>query len=1043
MSMTDTVDTQGGMLRSAPLRTGPVNPQEGLYSGKGFEIDAEKLKTNRALSRQDLIGRVYTEDILVPKSVYRTLGDNYHPEFDPEYNARLLSTEQSNGGKFLSAMNQAIVGEIVGGTIEGLGYLIDLPMLFDLAEGTEQEFGNAISKFGKSIGKWAEDTTPIYTDPTAPKFNPTSFEWWMKNAPSVASTVSLVLPSMGGMAALKGIGNLLKITDTLGDMGKYSKLFSTSLGQAVMSRHMESLMESQGVYDQGLGEAKNALYNKYADQIDKEVKSLPIFTPVDPETGPQPGQYTQEQYQADLNKIKNKWENVVTQEAQKVAAVGAANTYSKNWILLLQDLPEYMLLNRFLNKGKASIAKDAEKNSAEVAKFLGMNMPAFYASKTAKHVANMGGEMLEEQYQFLANEQSSEYIRNLADPDKKTSLSKELLDNYDNGEFWTNGFFGAIGAGFMQATMAGINAKALSDSGKARVKQLTELSPLLNKLHSDYVAAEEAGDLIGMEAAKQGFVAESAIKSVQMGNKEHLLNLVDALANDKQNVLTNYEIDPEARTFFKGKNDIADDIKANIESVSKRYNDAIAEGKTKGLDDKQNRAIAGSIAHSNHMLDYLNKNLKEEQDKLKSQELEGYNKPNPAGELLSDKGKQSFEVAYHKKDLQKRLKAVEKILAKEDITADDKEKYTKKKERLEAKLVLSNELLNNISKDTTVSKEQRAIDAKLHGDLTKDEPNGIIPTEGVMDFIGTQKNINSYEESVEYFKDALTQARGIADAMSTKNKNVKPEAPKVPPVEDREDLDVGHIVKYKGTDGVDGRGIVRSIEYAQKDTEGSQIEPSAENVDNIVTIQPIDAKNNPIGDLVHISGATVEKESVEAQTQAQAGEAEEDVETEEEKNVNRKKTNSTEKGLIEFLSYTEYEDQTPDTKGKLRKLLVRNQELDNFISNPENQQYLPSATANYKLDLTNADFKARMDKARKEKRIPAYLLDTLDEYISKGKKLKEEDIKKLLTYNDFFGNIAISVDLTKVGYTCTLLIRLGILLKMKLIWLYTHKCVSH
>ena len=178
MANKNMIDAQGEILNDTPLGVGQINPRTGLDLGK-LQINVDALKQNSE-ALYGPTGKVYTQEV-APKSVYRILGDDYHPEFDPEYNAKLLSNNQTNAGKFVSALNQAVVGEIFGGTIEGLGYLGDIPMMVDLAEGTEQEFGNAFTKFGKKVGSWAEETTPVYTDPTAPKFNPTSWEWWEKH----------------------------------------------------------------------------------------------------------------------------------------------------------------------------------------------------------------------------------------------------------------------------------------------------------------------------------------------------------------------------------------------------------------------------------------------------------------------------------------------------------------------------------------------------------------------------------------------------------------------------------------------------------------------------------------------------------------------------------------------------------------------------------------------------------------------------------------------------------------------------------------------
>jgi hypothetical protein len=1014
--------SNGEILNDTPIGTGEVNPNTGL-DFKERKINVEKINARRlgkeALYFGERTGEIHTGDV-VPKSIYRILGDDYHPEFDPEYNAKLLSRNQTNAGKFVSALNQAVVGNMIGGTIEGLGYIGDIPMMIDLAEGTEQEFGNVFTRFGKSMNTWAEETTPVYTDPTAPKFNPTSWEWWMKNMPSVASTVSLVVPSMAGMKGVQAIGKLLEFSKGANETGVFSKLFSTSLGQAVMSRHMESLMEAQGTYDQGLTDTKQRLYSKYQSQIESEIKQLPIFTPINPELGPQPGQYTDAQYNADINKIKNKWDNVINSEAIKVASIGAANTYSKNWVMLLQDLPEYMLLNRFLKPGAKSIAASATENSAKVAERLGYNMPKFYASKTAKQLGNMIGEGFEENYQFLVGQQSADMIKNLDNPDAHSSLIDEVKANYDNGDLWTNTFFGAIGAGFMQATMAGINSKALSESNKARIKNINTWSTLMNKLHGDYVAAEEMQDEALKKTAVQNFVAATGLKSIELGNKEHLLNMVDALASDDQNALTNYEMATDTRNFLKGKTDIAKEIKDSIENLDKKYKDSMSEFTRLGVKEKDARALARSLSYSNHMLEYLNKESQEQKSKLKDIEIEGYNKPTPSGEILSDQGKQLFELRHNKEDLNRRIKYIDKQIESNKTSKEEKLSLEKQKNRLVDRISKIDALGKEINKDEARSAEQKAIDNKLIGN--KKTP-GIMPKSEVDTFIDAQKLVNSYEENIEYFKEQVAETREIANKLSNVKTKTEPINKPVPTEETDSDLNVGSVVTYE-KDGKEVKGIVEEIDYADKDTEGNEQVPSAENIDNIISIR------NDDGSIDHVSGATVHPVDKEVQETVDEGIAEDDVNDNEDilppedstpgstlKEQNRRKTNSVDKGLIEFLSYTQYEERDPNNPRKFRKLIVRNKELDDFISDPDNQQYLPTATASYEIDKKNKEFSDIIEKLSKSRSVPMQLIDAWKDFKDHNKPLSEDNVKRLAQYASFFGNVPVSVKITINGHT--------------------------
>lgn len=1008
--------SQGENGNGTPLGTNPINPNTGLSDGKKFKIDANKLQNAKALSRKDVLGRVYTEDVVIPKSVYRILGDDYHPEFDPEYNAILLSRKQTNAGKFVAALNQAVLGEIVGGTMEGLSYLLDIPMMVDMLEGTEQEFGNALTDFAKGIRDWTKEVTPVFTDPTAKKFNPLSWEWWMKNAPSIASSVSLALPAIGGMKALSAVGSLVGATQKLGKLGKYSKLFSTAFGQAVMSRHMENLMEANGDYQQNYEDAKQKLYQKYKGQIEEEIKSLPLFTPVDEEFGVKPGQYTKDQYNKDINHIRNKWEDTISNEARQLAASAAVNTYGKNWVMLLQDIPEYMLLGRLIKPGAKSIAKGATENSAKVAKRLGMNMPKFYTSKTAKHIGNMLGEGVEENYQFLVNDQSARMIRNMA-TGERDSLLEVFKDNYDNGELWTNTFFGAIGAGAMQASMAGLNAKAFSELSKKRVENINMGSTLMNKLCSDYVAAEELGDEALKKAAVQEFVSAVGIKSIELGNKEHLLNMIDALASGDENVLQNYEMSSDTREFIKTKPDIADEIKNSIESIDKKYKDSMSELESRGIETKAAIPIVRMMAHANHILEYLNNESNIAKQKLSGIEVAGYTKPTVENEMLSDEGKIIFSSRHERAAIKKRIDQVNKQLKKEDLSDTEKAKLEKEKDRLVSRT-------KQLDKDVKeIVSKLNDVDKKLLGSATK--KNGTIPASDVENYLNTVDEVQAYESGIESYKTELDIARKLADQLSKESGETKKPTK---PVDDGK-LFKGSLVSFKDPETEELKpGIVEDIEYAEN--EGV---PLSEHAKNLITVKSL--KDGENGKLYHVYGISVTPISKEEVEKFNEGLAEDDTDdwdqwiesnyqdASNKKDEYRRKSykprqigKESEKGLMEFVSYTHYEELTPEDKkeGKVPKLIIDNQKFDTFISNPENKKYLDSSVAEYSIDKKNEYFKNIISKWKEDRKIPINVIELLEGYLD-GKRLNKNDIKLLLSYVDIIGELPISIKITSNG----------------------------
>ena len=105
-----------------------------------------------------------------------------------------IAEEQGVGGEIVGFLNQAVLGEVVGGTVEGIGYLFDIESMID---GTFGE-GNWFSSLGTALKDWTHEATPIHRDPEEEgQFAPWSHEWWFSNLPSVASVASIMIPVAG------------------------------------------------------------------------------------------------------------------------------------------------------------------------------------------------------------------------------------------------------------------------------------------------------------------------------------------------------------------------------------------------------------------------------------------------------------------------------------------------------------------------------------------------------------------------------------------------------------------------------------------------------------------------------------------------------------------------------------------------------------------------------------------------------------------------------------------------------------------------------
>lgn len=145
-----------------------------------------------------------------------------------------------------------VVSEIGLGTLEGIGYLLDLETIFNYQKQAEEGFGNWFSNAMRDAKESIKEAFPVEVSTENQGFAPWSAEWWASNAPSIASTLTLMVPSIGATKLLGTAGKALRLTDALGDLGKTGKMAVKGISTAIISRYMENTLEAREVYDKSL-----------------------------------------------------------------------------------------------------------------------------------------------------------------------------------------------------------------------------------------------------------------------------------------------------------------------------------------------------------------------------------------------------------------------------------------------------------------------------------------------------------------------------------------------------------------------------------------------------------------------------------------------------------------------------------------------------------------------------------------------------------------------------------------------------------------------
>src|SRR6476659_7672330 len=127
---------------------------------------------------------------------------------------------QTTGDLMKGALGQA-ASEVVLGTLEGASYMLDFEQHYNHVTGAEQDYTNwfaDLMKKGKEAVK--EDVAPIYQTKEAQEgvaFGDGT--WWASNAPSIASSISLMIPAAGLTRGISALGKAFK----LGELGLTAK----------------------------------------------------------------------------------------------------------------------------------------------------------------------------------------------------------------------------------------------------------------------------------------------------------------------------------------------------------------------------------------------------------------------------------------------------------------------------------------------------------------------------------------------------------------------------------------------------------------------------------------------------------------------------------------------------------------------------------------------------------------------------------------------------------------------------------------------------
>lgn len=453
---------------------------------------------NQAIDRSSRIGSYLSQNS------YDLTGLNNEENQYEDHNVRInpVNTEEElnqsraknqsaweQTGRFLT---QAVGNEIVLGTALGLSNLVDAAVNVGKESG-QNDYTNPFSTYLEGKQEDIRKAFEVYRQNPNDTWQVNDFGWWADNAVSVASTLSMLIPSLAVTKGLSLAGKAARLERVSLGIAKAAKGLGLTEGaftlakaintgaeigtSALLSRTMENYLEARGVYKETYDKSLGKLEGMTIDEKAKLLQNNPNFT----------GKSNEE-------------------IAQYMSSVSADETFRNDYAMLLFDVAQFKALgsmwkgiaNKEVTGGlrlanKAAIANLAEEG-ADVATKAGFFAKRGQLIKDAlkNPLTSLGAiefsEGLEEGYQGIQTEKGKEVAEKLFDP----NYNARTLESYlKDGAIWEQAFWGIVGGVAFQAAGSALGNVSNAVKGKINKANMSEQEYALSQMTDEKIREEE------------------------------------------------------------------------------------------------------------------------------------------------------------------------------------------------------------------------------------------------------------------------------------------------------------------------------------------------------------------------------------------------------------------------------------------------------------------------------------------------------------------------------------------------------------------------
>lgn len=543
------------------------------------------------------------------------------------------------------AVTQAVANEFILGTLYGFSNMYDA--VYNLiANDGYNDYTNAVSTALEKAQDSIRERFAIYQENPGKSFGIGDFGWWANNAITVASTLSMLIPSTGIMKGIKALGKIGKGTKTIGKLynkgiygiGKIAekshltsnptrtaKSINTVLdlgATAVLSRTMENYMEAREVYKDIYDTSIERLQNFNDIQREEFFKNNPEFVGLSND-----------------------------EIAKKIASDSAGETFFNDYAMVLMDFVQFKAISslwkgafklkptaklKYINKQAANkLNADAANIDIEQQSLIKRLLQG-----NSTFLAENLSESFEEGYQGVQTEKGKEVAELIFDP---TYRPRDLSSYLSDPKIWEQAVWGYLGGVGFQAAGRGlgnlqnkiqgkINKKHMSPEDynrsqltfekireaeilgrRAKINDYLEQLSLLNEGKNPFKPIMENGTISDYENITQD---EADIIYDRLANEfvvDMVLNAADA---GNIELLQEYITNPEFNKFFdaaniniaKNKTNFTQELVNKMNNTIELYQNEIYKGihSIDGDNDQIIRNIARENVKKYFNLDLIN-----------------------------------------------------------------------------------------------------------------------------------------------------------------------------------------------------------------------------------------------------------------------------------------------------------------------------------------------------------------------------------------------------------------------------------------------------